>query len=153
MLLAYTLPFLFFAIDAEYGTTAKAIDLPPGEQVGPRPPDYVVAQTEQPKLRETDWSKRIAADFRAQGTPAETEFVCPDGSRVDVLTPDYAYEVEWGHSGKFKEAIGQAVLYGILTNRPPGIILLVDDKSQVDYLRCAVVCGKLGIRLETRSVK
>jgi hypothetical protein len=114
------------------------------------PRDLLAADTAEPKLRETDWSKRIAADFRAQGTPAETEFVCPDGSRVDVLTPEFAYEVEW--ASKWKESIGQAVFYGIATNRQPAVILLM-DREQTEYLRCAVVCGKLGVRLETRSVK
>lgn len=130
---------------------ALSIDLPHGERVGPRPPDNVVAQAEQPKLRETDWSKRIAADFRAQGIPAETEFVCPDGSRVDILLPEYAVECEW--SSKWKESIGQSLFYGVATNRQPMVILLVsksDDRA--NYLRCAVVCAKAGIRLETRSV-
>ena len=103
------------------------------------------------KLRETDWSKRIAADFRAQGTPAETEFICPDGSRVDILLPEYAAEVEW--SAKWKESIGQALFYGVATNRKPMVILLVsksDDKA--NYLRCAVACAKADIRLEVRMV-
>lgn len=105
-------------------------------------------------LRETDWSKRIAEEWRANGVAAETEARQPDGSRVDILTATDAVEVEWCHGGKWKEAIGQAVLYGIQTNRRPCVLLLVkgDDAERVEYLRCLAVCAKCGIRIETHKV-
>ena len=80
------------------------------------------------------------------------EFRTPDGSRVDVLTEEYAIEVEW--SSKWAEAIGQSLYYGIATNRKPAIILLVKDpiKERKYYLRCLAVCAKHNIYLETKRV-
>lgn len=105
------------------------------------------------KWTETDWSAHLA---KQMGGIAE--FRTPDGSRVDILTESHAYEVEWaiGDAAQhWQSGVGQAWFYAITTNRQPAILLLVDDseQSRVEYLRCAVVCAKLGIRLETHNTK
>lgn len=104
-------------------------------------------------LRETEYSKRIAEDFRGSGFEAYTEVVQPDGSRVDILIDGYAIEVEWAH--KWEEAIGQSVLYGLETNCKPCVILLLKGDSGEDenYLRCLAVCSHLGIHLDVRHIK
>jgi len=96
---------------------------------------------------ELEWTKYIA-----ESKNGIHQYVCPDQSRVDVLTDEYAYEVEWAN--KWKEAPAQAVLYGMLTNKKPAIILLMKGKSsdKIYYLRCLAVCGKIGIRLETHNI-
>lgn len=111
-------------------------------------------EAEPRPLRETDWSKRIAAEWREAGIEAETEARQPDGSRVDILTATDAVEVEWCHGGKWKEAIGQAVLYGIQTNRRPCVLLLIkgDEAERVEYLRCLAVCAKCDIKIATYKV-
>lgn len=103
--------------------------------------------------RETEYSRRIARDFIKAGQSAVTEAIQPEGSRVDVLTDEFAYEVEW--VSKWKEAVGQSLLYGLQTNRQPGIILLLRGEAKEDenYLRCLSVCAKVGIRLEVRKAK
>ena len=104
-------------------------------------------QTPGSDANELEWTKHIAA---VKG--GVHQYVCPDRSRVDVLTDEYAYEVEWVN--KWKEAPGQAVLYGLLTNKKPAIVLLMkgNTSDKIYYLRCLAVCGKLGIRLETYDV-
>lgn len=104
--------------------------------------------TPLPGDRETKWSAWIA--LQRQGAAAE--FVTPDGSRVDVLTAEHAFEVEWVE--KWSQAIGQSVFYGLATNRKPGVILLMRGKAsdQRYYLRCLAVCARLGIKLETVEV-
>ena len=96
---------------------------------------------------EVAWSKHIAAEMGGIA-----EYVCADGSRCDVLTDTHAVEIEW--ATKWKESIGQAVLYGVLTNRKPAVILLVRNKRDERrfILRCALVCSKVGIRFEIRKV-
>lgn len=118
-------------------------------------PAAPAAPVDRAQWRETDWSAFIADEMRRSGIDAVTEAKGADGSRCDILTPTISYEVEWSHNGKWKEAIGQAVFYSIQHDRRPGIIMLMDGSpnEQVDYLRCLAVCGKLGIRLETRSTK
>jgi len=50
---------------------------------------------------------------------------------VDLLTNDYAFEIEWAH--KWKNAIGQSLWYGIQSNKKPGIILILKDKKDYKY--------------------
>jgi len=53
------------------------------------------------------------------------------GGRVDITTTDYAIEVE--RAGKWKNSIGQALWYGLQTNKKPGIILIIEQASQRKY--------------------
>lgn len=101
------------------------------------------------KMNEVGWSAQIARD-RGLDPEVVCEIKTPDGMRCDLLTQEYAYEVEWASSAKWKEAPGQAVYYGLAFNRKPGIILLHDgsEEARLAYLRCAAVAAKLGIRLE-----
>lgn len=78
---------------------------------------------------------------------AEVEAVMPDGSRCDLLTAEYAIEVDW--APKWKESVGQAALYAIWTGRKPAVLLLVKDatREKVDLLRAKLVCERLGMTL------
>ncbi len=79
---------------------------------------------------------------------AKTEVLLPDNSRCDLVTEEYAIEVDWA-SVKWKEAPAQAVLYSIWTGKKPAVLLLVKDyeKEKVDLLRCRLVCERLGIKM------
>jgi len=97
-----------------------------------------------PKAWEPVWSKYLAKLHRGVA-----EYVCVEGSKVDLLTSDFAAEVEWVK--KWKESIGQALLYSILTGRPPMVILLLrGHEHERRYLdRCRMVCRRAGIELRT----
>lgn len=109
-------------------------------------------------LSEGAWSDRIAATKTSEGDEAETEFRLPDGSRVDITTKTHAIEVEWcgpKHPRKYREAVGQALEYALLTGKKPGILLLLEDDSEqmkIDYVRCLMICRTHGIQLETWNV-
>ena len=94
--------------------------------------------------RETQWSAHLAEQM---GGIAEAR--TPDGSRVDILTDATAWEVDWCSSGKWSQGIGQALFYGLATNRKPGLILLQKDPTAERryYLRALAVCGRYGITL------
>lgn len=50
--------------------------------------------------------------------------------RVDIVTNTHAIEVEWAEN--WKNSIGQALWYGLQTNKEPGIILImksIDDRK------------------------
>ena len=97
---------------------------------------------------ELEWCAVIAEEMRCQ-----REVVMPDGSRCDLLTDQYAIEVDWAKD-KWKEAPAQAVLYAIWTGKEPCVLLLVKDPvgERVDLLRCRLVCERLGIKMMTREV-
>ena len=58
-------------------------------------------------------------------TNPKEEVILWDKTRVDILTDDYAIEVD--RAPKWGEAIGQALYYSTVTNKRPGVILLVED--------------------------
>tara|TARA_R110002072_G_scaffold238769_3_gene396398 strand:- start:18886 stop:19305 length:420 start_codon:yes stop_codon:yes gene_type:complete len=102
--------------------------------------------TPLPSDNEPAWSKYLAAKL---GGVAEYRTI--DNSRCDVLTDDYAIEVEWVK--KWKESIGQSLLYAELTGRRPKVILLLrgHDHERLYVDRCRMVCCRAGITLETVS--
>ena len=95
----------------------------------------------RPEWKERDWSAFLAE--RLNGDP---EWVLPDGSRIDILTEDIAWEVEW--SDKWPEAIGQSVFYAMAMDRKPGVYLLLRGNKDEDWLRCMSVCRKLEIEFQ-----
>lgn len=82
-----------------------------------------------------------------------SEYTLPDKTRVDCLTDEYAIEFEFADN--WPESIGQAMYYSIMTNRKPGIVLIIEDieKDKVYLKRLRVVTEKLGIKLWAIKIK
>lgn len=79
-----------------------------------------------------------------------TEVVLPDGTRCDCLTETHAVEVDFGR--KWAESIGQALLYGELAHRRPGVVLVLETQADVrglTRLRQVVRAYKLPIDVWT----
>lgn len=113
------------------------------------------AEPAKPKKRgETYWAAVAADELFGVAGPDHVEVRLADGSRCDILTKEYAIEVDWADE-KWKEAPGQAVLYAALTNRKPGVVLLVKNRrnEQSDILRATIVCAKLEIPIWFYEVK
>ena len=76
------------------------------------------------------------------------EYVLPDFTRVDCLTEDHA--IEFDFANKWAESIGQALHYGMMTGKKPGIVLIIEKPKQfVYYNRIVPLCEKYGITLWT----
>jgi hypothetical protein len=54
-----------------------------------------------------------------------------NGGRVDLVTASYAIETEW--ASNWKHSIGQALWYGLQTNKQPGIILIMKSIDERKY--------------------
>lgn len=63
----------------------------------------------------------------AEACGGETEVHMPDGSRCDIVTEDFAIEVDF--SRKFKEAVGQSLNYAFQSNKRAGIVLIIDEPT------------------------
>ncbi len=80
----------------------------------------------------------------------EKEFRLDDGTRVDLLFPHQACEIDW--ADKWAEGVGQSVYYGLKTRRAPLVILLVKKdgwekyRDRVQY--CGVDCWVYDTRIE-----
>jgi hypothetical protein len=69
------------------------------------------------------------------------EYRLDDGTRVDLLLPKYAVEIDWEH--KWAEGIGQSIYYGLKTNRAPLVILLAESSPDEEAGRirfCGIEC-------------
>ena len=62
-----------------------------------------------------------------------TEVRLPDKARVDCLTPDYAIEVDFAEKA-WKEGVGQALWYGLVTRRKPGVLVIMLEERDCKYL-------------------
>ena len=100
---------------------------------------------------EPEWSRYVARQWGLN--PEEVcEYLLPEGSRVDVITNDTAWEVEWAYN--HYEAVGQALHYSIWSGRKPGIVLLMrsgiaDDRA---LFRTKTICIKYDIKLRVVKV-
>ena len=77
------------------------------------------------------------------------EYQLPDLTRVDCLTPKYAVEFDFGN--KWAESIGQSLYYGLMTDRTPAVVLIMENpEREQKYLdRLNAVAEKHGIKVFT----
>lgn len=94
-----------------------------------------------PTDHEPAWTQWIAKMTR--GVP---EAVLADGSRADIWIRQTIIEVEW--IKKWKEAIGQALMYAAATGCRPGVIYLCRGKptESIYICRSMVACRDAGIQ-------
>ena len=85
------------------------------------------------------------SDLLAQELHGRREVVLIDRSRVDIVTPAEAIEVDWAR--KWAEGIGQSMYYAAMTDRRPVVILLVAERNReaVYILRARVACARAGV--------
>ena len=65
----------------------------------------------------------------------EIEVRLADGTRCDIVTDEYAIEVEWAQ--KWYEGFGQALWYGFQLNKKPGIVMILRSKNDQKYVYTA----------------
>ena len=59
------------------------------------------------------------------------EHKLPNRKRVDILSKEYAYEVDW-ISKAWSEGVGQSLHYAQMTNKKPGVIVLIDKPHKAN---------------------
>ncbi len=69
----------------------------------------------------------------------QKEFRLDDGTRVDLLFPHQACEIDW--ATKWAEGIGQSIYYGLKTDRDPLVILLAKKDGWEKYRDRVEFCG------------
>lgn len=74
------------------------------------------------------------------------EYRLPDKARVDCVTDEYA--VEFDFARKWAEGIGQALYYGLMTGKRPGLVLILERRDEQRFVdRAREVCDRYGITL------
>ena len=84
-----------------------------------------------------------------QSCLGEIEVRLPVRTRVDCLTNQYAIEYDFTH--KWAEAIGQALHYGLMTNRRAGIVL-IGSQEDAGYKRAWDVIRAYGLPIELNTL-
>ena len=122
--------------------------LAPGLAAGPQ--ERTQSVRPKPTDKEVVWSAYLAEQM---GGTAEYRLPCR--CRVDILTADAAWEVEW--PTKVSQAIGQAGHYGRATGRRGGIILLLGrkpgDREVIQYLHALEGANAHGLLLRVVDVR
>lgn len=91
---------------------------------------------------ESDYVKAWCAD------KGQREYVLPDKTRVDCLTPEYA--IEFDFAKKWAEAVGQSLYYAFMTGLKPGIVLILKTPHDRVFLdRLMPLAEKYGITVWT----
>ena len=67
------------------------------------------------------------------GNNGSQEVLLSNHRRVDCITEDYAVEIEFAQ--KWHQAVGQALDYGMLTDKKPGIVLILRNTKDHHYLK------------------
>lgn len=90
---------------------------------------------EGPSLRQPDsdenergWSTWLAIELEGHAE-YPLPFRCRNALRVDVMTEQFAIEVDWCNPKKADEALKQAHIYGLATGRAPVALLLMDQSK------------------------
>ena len=63
-----------------------------------------------------------------------TEVRLFDRSRVDCLTDEYAIEADFAEKA-WKEGVGQAYWYALVTRKNPGILTIVETRDDCRYVK------------------
>lgn len=74
------------------------------------------------KVYQKEWCDRFHGQM---------EYRLEDGTRVDCVTKNYA--VEFDFANKWAESIGQCLYYGIMTNKKPAVVLIIEKPSDFKY--------------------
>ena len=79
------------------------------------------------------------------------EVILPDKARVDCVTKTHA--IEFDFAPKWAESIGQALYYGRVLHKTPGIVLIIEnaEKDQKYINRVKAVAEIYGITLWTMT--
>lgn len=110
----------------------------------------LVGAADEHRRSENEWCVILANELRDKGVTAHLEYRLPCGSRVDILTKDIAWEVDW--APKWCEGVAQSVYYGLSTDRKPGLWLLKSPDDDEDYVQCLMVCRHLKIELRVTEI-
>ena len=89
----------------------------------------VALQAPTKKLSEAHHVENIARSF----VNAQTQKVLADGTECDILTPQWAIEVDFAE--KWYESVGQSLHYAVVSGRDPGIVLILDEDSDNKHVR------------------
>lgn len=71
-------------------------------------------------------------DLFSKKIKGQKEVVLNDLARVDIVTDTFAIEVDF--APKWAESIGQSLYYGLMLNKKPGILLVVEGKKEERYV-------------------
>jgi hypothetical protein len=79
----------------------------------------------------------------------QLEYMVENG-RVDILTEEYAIEIEWAKN--WKHSIGQAIWYGLQTNKTPGIVLLLENEKEYrNFIRLNTALNYAGMEGKVKT--
>jgi len=97
-------------------------------------------------INENSWTEYIRTTRMPE---AIGNAVLIDGTRPDLMTTEYAIEVDWGP--KWAEGVGQALYYAKVTSRTPAVLILTkegeDRNNDIKYVLRAITALPRGSKV------
>jgi len=84
-------------------------------------------------------TERYWQDVIHEEIGGQKEHRLDDGTRVDLLFPHEACEIDWAN--KWAEGVGQSIYYGLKTRKAPLVLLLVKKDGWEKYRDRVQYCG------------
>ena len=81
----------------------------------------------QTKQRESYYQREFAKIL-----DGKIEVRLDDGTRADIVTDEYAIEVDFG--AKWAESIGQSLSYAIQLDKKAGVLLVLSGEDEIRFL-------------------
>jgi len=82
----------------------------------------------------------------AKSLSGSIEYVTKDKSRIDIVTDEYAIEVDFCYH--WQESIGQSLFYSLAISKKPGIVIIFKGYNDYVFLkRLSTVCNAYHIKL------
>ena len=101
-------------------------------------------------------TERYFQDIWCNSKSGQTEVIMSDKTRCDCIIEEdgieYAVEVDFSSNGKWYEGISQALHYAMLTGKQPGLLLIIERDSDLEFVKRAmdlIEFYKLGITVWT----
>ena len=109
----------------------------------------------RPNISTADWDRRRWTEFLGNRRGCETFVPTPAGCLVDLVDDHCAWSVRF--DADWREAVSEAILCGVATEKDPGVWLLCPDARVQHYLECQIVIQRLRaygvpIRIRTMAV-
>lgn len=93
-----------------------------------------------PRLEARPYKERAFQENWCRKAGGVMEYVLPDRTRVDCVTEEFAVEVDF--ASKWAEAIGQALYYSMMTEKRPGILLILEGEGDRRFLERVMAISK-----------
>ena len=97
----------------------------------------IAAAMATPTVAAKKYNEAWFCDIVAEDLNGRSEVKTQFNKRIDIITSTHAIECDWLH--KWAEGIGQALTYGELESKTPGLVVFIDVNKKLNKNSLGVI--------------